>query len=410
MLAKPNAHLAEKVRASFAELAVKDSLELVRASRARGRISAELADELEAALTGTSASCVRSEFFFAYFAAVDAYHASESDLPAALRALAGCLLVEVVSNNLTVDRLPVSLPDEGLRLLSASSEAAPVAGPHDGTAGSDFFAAKAADIAEAVAESWLYRSANLRMRGRTAPIMNELQKYTDQTLSISKLDPALTIPDRMPSDLLAKFERAVELMVEVSPEQAAEVNLLTEYVVPLKGNHFVGGSDITLFGASFLCLDADWSALCFADHMIHEASHQLLHARQEDEPLLLNRDELNDKSPIRADPRPLYGSFHATFVFLRLALFMSAVLESGREDLREEATLRLHRHLVGLLQGLEIIRDAGVLTPAGQAEFDGWVDGARELVSRYGAPQADIYTRLNWDYDVANPALPAIAL
>ena len=112
----------------------------------------------------------------------------------------------------------------------------------------------------------------------------------------------------------------------------------------LDGVPFVGGSDVACFGASFFSLAPEWSDLCYADHIVHEAAHQRFHAEFEVEPALVNPADVNWSSPIRSDPRPLEGSFHATFVFVRLAQFFERVVDSCPSF---DAMTRLHRHLLG---------------------------------------------------------------
>lgn len=56
----------------------------------------------------------------------------------------------------------------------------------------------------------------------------------------------------------------------------------------------------------------------FFEHLIHETSHLNLNVVQAVDPLVLNSPDELHQSPLRRDPRPLMGIFHAQFVLSRL--------------------------------------------------------------------------------------------
>lgn len=368
---------------------------------------------LRAALDGWDAGrLATSEFFHSYFRAVVAYRTGgPGDLLDSARLLGSILLADAARGALDLPggSLPVA-GEDALRLPSASVDALLPPAPGGGAADPAYVEAHGPSVLAAVEASWLHRGPAARLRGATPAVLGDLTTYVDQTIEVSGLRPDLAVATDAAGAAAGTFDAAYALVADVSPEHAAEVDAVTEYVVPLLGRHFVGGSDITLFGASYLRLDPAWSPLSFADHVLHEAAHQLMHACQEAQPLLLNRDEIGAHSPIRSDPRPLYGTFHATFVFLRLAQFMAGVLESGPAEAHDEARLRLHRHLVGLLQGLEILRVSGKFSEEGLAETAGWVEEARRLSAVDGPPRPELYLALDWDYDPADPALSSLSL
>lgn len=254
----------------------------------------------------------------------------------------------------------------------------------------------------------------LAVRRSTPAIAYALRSYEARTTELSGLPTSLRLIDpesRIGARIIDRAAAARDLIRMGCPPLADEIQAVTEYLVLLEGNDFVGGSDIAVFGASFLRLEPEWSPLCFADHIVHEEAHQLLHAAQEVNRLLLNRDKMGQASPIRRDPRPLYGSFHATFVFLRLASFMSSVtLSPALGEWRDEAHLRLHRHLLGLLQGLRIVQDNGEFSPLGRQVVDEWIDAAHQLLDRHGPPDRALVPTLNWDYEPANVDLPVLVL
>lgn len=414
MLATPDSAHASYVRQSFTELVDADWRDILIAAKKRNWADAVTTDLLAAALAARSPGGARSEYYYAYFSCVDAI--KKSDVPAirrGIRALGNVLLEDFANGELQVEALPVLTSGATLVVPAGDALSRRLPAPAHGLADLSYLRAQGEQILATIERSWIRRTDGTPLRGNSLAVEAELEKYADQTLAISHQDPRLAVTHSAQgaeSVYTSKYVRALELIDEIDEDQAGEVRAVTEYVVPLKGAHFVGGSDITLFGASFLRLDKRWSELCFADHIIHEGTHQLLHAHQEVEPLLLNREASGIPSPIRKDPRPLYGSFHATFVFLRLSQFMAAVMGSPREDLHGEARLRLHRHLLGLLQGLKILDENGVYTKRGREELDAWIGQARELVAFDGIPDPRLYNQVTWDYDDASSALPFHAL
>lgn len=345
-----------------------------------------------------------SEFFHSYFRCLDCLRAGDRDAAARSVIILGNVLLPQLAAGRVTTPVPVLRTDEGLVVLPSGtpSETLSIDGPVVRPARIEQFREQIKRGQEA---TWYAKIDGWGVRGRTGPIDAEVAKYEARISKIAGEPAGLAVLDRAGAHpIVVGLTAAARLMREVAPQVAEEIATVTEYVVPLGGDHFVGGSDIYLYGASFLRLEPGWTPLCFADHLVHEAAHQLMHAEHELRPLLLNRDYVGAPSPIRTDPRPLYGTFHATFVFARLASFMDTFL--AQHPRNTEAELRLHRHLLGFLQGLHILAEHGAFSNRGEHEFDAWRELAAELVSRHGMPDPDLYLRLTWDYEQANPGLP----
>ncbi|MFC3234958.1 aKG-HExxH-type peptide beta-hydroxylase [Streptomyces nitrosporeus] len=405
------------LRRKLGDAITADWHKVLNAAESAELVSPNTAALLRGALDKTAAGTRRSEFYASYFAVLDAFAAKDRDAATAAVLSLGNVLVEDAAHGLIDSPLPVlrSARHGSVHLPSAAAGSAWLPPTSTGVLDADLLGSEKHTILEMIDRTWFNTGADrIALRGETTAIGTEVTKYSDQTKEISHLDPDLHVvagaDGGLTRQLAANYGAGINLIEQVLPEQAAEIHELTEYVAALKGRHFVGGSDIVLYGASFLRLEATWSPLCFADHLTHEATHQLLHAKQEINPLLLNRDEVGVSSPIRFDPRPLYGTYHATFVFLRLARLMAAVLASADTQWHAEAEIRFHRHLLGLLQGLRIIKDHGVYSPEGQEELDSWIETARELQGLVGAPDARLYNQLDWDYDRPDGSLPLLSV
>ncbi|MEV6758253.1 HEXXH motif-containing putative peptide modification protein [Streptomyces sp. NPDC051214] len=415
MLAHPHGSTASALRRELGQAITADWHKVLGAAESAQLVTADNVALLRTALDATADTTRRSEFYTAYFGALDAFAAKDRD--AATRAVLGLgnVLVEDAARGRSDTALPVarSARHGSVRLPAAAADSVWLPATHADVLDPGLLRDEKHTVLEAVSGTWISDSpGGIRLRAETDAIRTEVAKYSYQTKEISHLDPALGVAADTEDDytqaLLRNYDTGLGLIEQVLPEQAEEIKALTEYVVALRGRHFVGGSDIVLFGASFLRLEPTWSPLCFADHLTHEATHQLLHAKQEVQPLLLNREATGVSSPIRTDPRPLYGTYHATFVFLRLACLMAAVLRSSAARWHAEAEIRFHRHLLGLLQGLAIIAEHGVYSPQGREELEGWIETARELVGIAGLPDPRVYNQLDWDYDRPDSSLPLI--
>jgi hypothetical protein len=131
---------------------------------------------------------------------------------------------------------------------------------------------------------------------------------------------------------------------------------------------FGGVTSLLVWGASFINLDLHptrWDAVQF---LVHEITHSLLLGLSCDEPLVENPSEEGYHSPLRADPRPMDGIFHATLVCARLATFNRAWLESGlleqadRARTEESVVRNTHR----FRDGLAVIDEHGKLSERGR--------------------------------------------
>ncbi len=394
------------LRREFTEVVCDDWIKILTFASTEDIIDTSVNGMLAAAIEEAKANpeLLGSEFFHCYFRALECLR--QQDWPsasAAVMTLGNVLLPLLAAGHIRIP-LPVSCDSDGLAVLPSGLASA---GVHmDGQvvdpAGADQLLEQ---ITQAVESSWYAKIDGWGVRGHTGPIDSEVTKYEARISRITGEPAGLSVLDRAGAGpIVAGLTAAAELLRDVAPQVAEEISAVTEYVVPLGGDHFVGGSDIYLYGASFLRLDPAWTPLCFADHLVHEEAHEFMHAEHELRPLLLNRDFVGAPSPIRTDPRPLYGTFHATFVFARLASFMDLFLTQQPEN--SEAKLRLHRHLLGLLQGLYILAEHGIFSERGEREIEAWRELADKLVQAHGMPRPDLYLQLTWDYDRAHSDLP----
>jgi HEXXH motif-containing protein len=143
---------------------------------------------------------------------------------------------------------------------------------------------------------------------------------------------------------------------------------------------FDGASSFMLWGAVVLNAEGNPTLLGSVQALAHESAHNLLFGLATDGPLVENDDSERFASPLRADPRPIDGIFHAVFVTARMqqavaSLRASGALEAGERDEAEQA---LAQNAALFAQGLATLDRHAKLTPLGAAVLA----GARAMMQR----------------------------
>lgn len=166
---------------------------------------------------------------------------------------------------------------------------------------------------------------------------------------------------------------AFALLDAGAPEAVGEIRSLLEEIVFAKGDAdgkiaFQGISSFCLWGAILMNAEGHKTALEFLQTLVHEGSHMHLFGVALDTPLVLNDDDERYKSPLRFDPRPMDGIYHAVYVSARMhyaliRLLASGVLSPTQADQARTACLT---HVKSFREGLETVESKGKLTELGQ--------------------------------------------
>lgn len=144
---------------------------------------------------------------------------------------------------------------------------------------------------------------------------------------------------------------------------------------------FDGASHFQFWGLVFLNPKHHKTPVKVAEVLAHEAGHGLLFGFTIDEPLVLNTDDELYPSPLRVDPRPMDGIYHATYVSARMAYVMERLAESGclSPAEREEALAAARRDRENFAMGDEVVRAHGRLSETGRAALEAarsWIRSA----------------------------------
>lgn len=172
---------------------------------------------------------------------------------------------------------------------------------------------------------------------------------------------------------------AFDLMDAGDPGLAAEIRALLREIILAAGTleskamTFDGASAFMLWGAIILNANQPKRELTMVEMLAHESAHNLLFGFSADESLVENPPEELFPSPLRADPRPMDGIYHATFVTARMHRAVKGLLDSGilsaaqkelaEKDLGDNARL--------FAKGIETVDRFGKLTPLGKTVMDG---------------------------------------
>lgn len=146
---------------------------------------------------------------------------------------------------------------------------------------------------------------------------------------------------------IGRFRSGMNRLRQMLPELADEFEVLVREVILVVGaddlNYgFAGGSCYMLWGALFINATAHDSDVATIEAIAHESAHSLLFGLTVDEPLVLNDDQELFSSPLRDDPRPMDGIYHATYVSARMHWAMSQLLVRGALAPQEVELARSH--------------------------------------------------------------------
>jgi HEXXH motif-containing protein len=168
---------------------------------------------------------------------------------------------------------------------------------------------------------------------------------------------------------------ALEILNRVAPEIDAEIrSLITEIVFVSSASQlsFGGATSFFCWGALFLNADRHGTLVAMIDGFTHESAHAHLLALSLGDSFVTNPDDELHPSPLRRDPRPLDGIFHATYVSARMHYAHSHVIESGVLSKNEENEARksLAVSRSAFSEGFKTLNDYASLTPLGRRVMD----------------------------------------
>jgi hypothetical protein len=177
---------------------------------------------------------------------------------------------------------------------------------------------------------------------------------------------AVAVPvheDRLDENI-SHVKAALSKIYGFHPEMSDQIDRQNVNIKLFDGKVTQGLTDTRVFGEIYIRTPRDHvnAELYYVEHIVHEASHTYLNCLMASDPLLLNSPEEKFTSPLRADLRPMYGVYHATFVAARMAL----TFESVHRHAKDETSLKILAEVTDeAIRGLEIIHLYAQLTESG---------------------------------------------
>jgi HEXXH motif-containing protein len=185
----------------------------------------------------------------------------------------------------------------------------------------------------------------------------------------------------------ALVDEGLALLDTGLPALAGEVRAIVHHMLFAQAPagalvEFDGASHYQFWGLLFLNPKHHRTPLAVAEVLAHEAGHSLLFGLTVDEPLVHNPDDALFPSPLRRDPRPMDGIFHATFVSARMAWAMEGLADSGLLSATERAAARdaAAKDRANFASGLAVVDAHGLLSGTGRAILDNaraWIFAGR---------------------------------
>ncbi len=193
---------------------------------------------------------------------------------------------------------------------------------------------------------------------------------TDPKVSLAICPPTAEVEQRFRE----RFERGYALLEKAIPELADEFRSLVGEVCMVVGDknapmQFDGGSSYMLWGGLFLNASSHDTDVAMVEVLAHESAHSLLFGFATEEALVSNPDEELYDSPLRVDPRPMDGIYHATYVSARMHWAMSRLIEAKVLDAEARSLAESAREADygNFMSGYDVVQKHGRLTETGTA-------------------------------------------
>lgn len=188
-------------------------------------------------------------------------------------------------------------------------------------------------------------------------------------------------PDKIPKRW-NQINATLELVRDAVPGLADEIEELVTTIILARGVPIEevsepteageGASALRAFGAVLQNVKLANSVVDCANSLIHEEAHTVLFALSPMDGVVTNSHDERYTSPLRDDPRPLEGIYHATFVLARMVYGMEALQSSERLTPSERATAAdiLETNRSQFFDGLKTLRRHADFTKQGASALE----------------------------------------
>lgn len=190
----------------------------------------------------------------------------------------------------------------------------------------------------------------------------------------------LSLGGRTPQEWAASLNEAIGLIESAAPGLVREMTSFDVRVIPVGygDERHCSASYREAVGCVYLTLHP--STLMMAQALIHEFQHNKLNLASYGDPILHNAFHPLYASPVRPDPRPLWGVLLAAHAFLVVAVFYRRLREQRHPlALKPEFEKELLEIDLKNRQAMEVLREHADWTPFGRE----LMAGLEELNSKH---------------------------
>jgi HEXXH motif-containing protein len=181
----------------------------------------------------------------------------------------------------------------------------------------------------------------------------------------------IDLGERSEEEWTSALDAAFGLVERFLPAEFAEMGTLLHEIIPVgyDEKRHLSASYREAVGTVYLTLHPN--VMTMTEAVIHEFQHNKLNVSAYSTEMLANAFHPLYKSPIRPDPRPLWGILLAVHAFLPVAELYRRMRDAGH-PLSEHSGFAARLSDIDLKnhEGMEMLRDHGEFTAAGRALFD----------------------------------------
>jgi hypothetical protein len=220
---------------------------------------------------------------------------------------------------------------------------------------------------------FLAKGGRLALWGRpVSRFLNRLRVIGQGSRSVSSADAVFLCPD---SSLFKHSANALyeslALIEQCAPGYFKDILTFVRSIILVDHRaSFRGASGLNQCGLIFYSPEEEWSPYRWAEELVHESTHYVVHCLDLRDHLVQGDNALLEihPGPFRPDLRHHHGNFHALCVIGRLVTLFQRFIEEGIEPrfFREKREDYIHRSR----PSYEAMVDSATLNPIGEALFD----------------------------------------
>lgn len=174
-----------------------------------------------------------------------------------------------------------------------------------------------------------------------------------------------------------RINDALNLIRTRAPRAWTDVSRITTEIIAAFGVSrglmtFDGCSSLERYGSILVNMRRRRTPLLLGETLVHESAHSLLFSLSCNDYRVLNPSTELHKSPLRIDPRPLDGIYHAAFVLARMHGFLAEVAlhPETSTTMRKEALNVLEERRKNFLDGHSVLIEHAKFTQIGKDLLD----------------------------------------